>query len=252
MSSSDLSGYNTNDGDGCSSLCAIELNFIWSGGSVSSSDSCSAFPAGLSPDATKTSCVATCGDSKRTSSETCDGGDTTSGDGCSSSCAIEAGLIWNGGTTSSPDVCNICSAGLYPITDSTFVSHIVETAREQVRRLVMTVTQTMEMDAVHYMQSSQTIFEVEDQYHLQISVQHALPDYKEYGQESYYTKNGDKYTGQWDGNYEGQGEINYSKLEQSEMEELHHHLMFAAFAQQDYIQTQVSLFVSHIVETANE
>ena len=26
---------------------------------------------------------------------------------------------------------------------------------------------------------------------------------------TYYTKNGDKYTGQWDGNYEGQGEINY-------------------------------------------
>ena len=62
MSSSDLSGYNTNDGDGCSSLCAIELNFIWSGGSVSSPDSYSACPAGLSPDATKTSCVATCGD----------------------------------------------------------------------------------------------------------------------------------------------------------------------------------------------
>ena len=56
---------------------------------------------------------------KRTSSETCDDGDTTSGDRCSSSCAIEAGLIWNGGTTSSPDVCNICSEGLYPITDST-------------------------------------------------------------------------------------------------------------------------------------
>ena len=29
-----------------------------------------------------------------------------------------------------------------------FVSHIVETAREQVQRLAMTVTQTMEMDAV--------------------------------------------------------------------------------------------------------
>ena len=87
-----------------------------------------------------------------------------------------------------------------------FVSHIVETAREQVWRLVMTVTQTMEMDAVLNVQSSQTIFEVEDQYHLQIRVQHALPDYKEYGQGTYYTKNGDKYTGEWD-DWKGQGEI---------------------------------------------
>ena len=65
------------------------------------------------------------------------------------------------------------------------------------------------MDAVLYVLSSQTLLEVEDQYHLQIRIQHALPDYKEYGQRTYYTKNGDKYTGQYDGNYEGQGEINY-------------------------------------------
>ena len=73
----------------------------------------------------------------------------------------------------------------------------------------MMATQTMEMDAVLYVFSSQTLFEVEDQYHLQIRVRHALPDYKEYGQGTYYTKNGDKYTGQWDGNYEGQAEINH-------------------------------------------
>ena len=110
---------NTNNGDGCSSSCAIESNYIWNGGSTSSADSCSACPAGLSPDVTKTSCVATWGDSKRAGSETCDDGNTTSGDGCSSSCAIEAGSIWNGGTTSSPDTCSICSAGLYPNTGST-------------------------------------------------------------------------------------------------------------------------------------
>ena len=55
-----------------------------------------------------------------------------------------------------------------------FVSNIEETSREQVQRLVMTVTQTMEMDAVLYELSGQTLFEVEDQYHLQIRVQHAL------------------------------------------------------------------------------
>ena len=84
----------------------------------------------------------------------------------------------------------------------------METAREQVQRLVMTVIQTMEMDADLYVLSSQALFEVEDQYHLQIRVQHALPDYKEYGQGTYYTKNGDKYTGQWD-DWKGKGEIKY-------------------------------------------
>ena len=42
------------------------------------------------------------------------------------------------------------------------------------------------------------------------------------------------------------------KLEQSEMEELHHHLMFAIFVLLVFILTQAKLFVSHIVETANE
>ena len=42
------------------------------------------------------------------------------------------------------------------------------------------------------------------------------------------------------------------KLEQSEMEELHHHLMYAIFALQVFTQTQAALFVSHIVETARE
>ena len=40
MSSSDLSGYNTNAGDGCSSLRAIESNYICNGDSTSSYDSC--------------------------------------------------------------------------------------------------------------------------------------------------------------------------------------------------------------------
>ena len=51
----------------------------------------------------------------------------------------------------------------------------------------------MEMDAVLYVLSSEG----------------GWKDGKEYKQGTYYTKNGDKYTGQWDGNYEGQGEINY-------------------------------------------
>ena len=49
----------------------------------------------------------------------------------------------------------------------------------------------MEMDAVLYVLSSEG----------------GWKDGKEYGQGTYYTKNGDKYTGQWDGNYEGQGVI---------------------------------------------
>ena len=51
----------------------------------------------------------------------------------------------------------------------------------------------MEMDAVLYVLSSEG----------------GWKDGKEYEQGTYYTKNGDKYTGKWDGNYEGQREINY-------------------------------------------
>ena len=65
-----------------------------------------------------------CGDSKRSGSETCDDCNTNDGDGCS----------------------------------------IVETAKDQVQRLAMTVTQTMEMDAVlHVHLWSQAGFDQADQ-----------------------------------------------------------------------------------------
>ena len=40
MSSSDLFGYNTNDGDGCSLTWDIESGWTWSGGSQTSKDTC--------------------------------------------------------------------------------------------------------------------------------------------------------------------------------------------------------------------
>ncbi|MEZ4401051.1 MAG: DUF4215 domain-containing protein [Kofleriaceae bacterium] len=53
--------------------------------------------------------VATCGDGQRTGGEACDQGNTTSGDGCSSTCDIEPG--WT--CTGTPSVCTpICGDGI--------------------------------------------------------------------------------------------------------------------------------------------
>jgi fibro-slime domain-containing protein len=65
---------NTVSGDGCTSLCQLEPNFV-----------CPT-PGGQP-------CVSTvrCGDGKIAGSETCDDGNAVSGDGCSSSCHVETG-----------------------------------------------------------------------------------------------------------------------------------------------------------------
>jgi cysteine-rich repeat protein len=57
-------------------------------------------------------CTTVCGDSRKYGSEGCDDGNTNSMDGCSSSCAVEAGYTCSGGTTSTRDTCvdtNDCS-----------------------------------------------------------------------------------------------------------------------------------------------
>ena len=96
---------NTANGDGCSSSCIIETGFTWSGGSSTSKDICNDI----------------CGDGKRsvTDSSKCDDGNTTNGDGCSSSCIIETGFTWSGGSSLSPDICNdICGDGKRSVIDS--------------------------------------------------------------------------------------------------------------------------------------
>jgi cysteine-rich repeat protein len=49
-----------------------------------------------------------CGNGKRETGETCDDGNTTAGDGCSTVCAIELGWTCNGAI---PDACGKCGNG---------------------------------------------------------------------------------------------------------------------------------------------
>ena len=55
------------------------------------------------------------GDGKRSSNETCDDNNDSSGDGWSSDCStIEDGHIWSGGSSITPDQCQQWSSGYYP------------------------------------------------------------------------------------------------------------------------------------------
>ena len=87
MSSSDLFGYNTNDGDGCSLTWDIESGWTWSGDSQTSKDTC----------------LEIWGDDKN----------TTPNDGCSSDCKTENRYNW---APVSPDTFStwtaICEDGL--------------------------------------------------------------------------------------------------------------------------------------------
>ena len=90
---------NTISGDGWSSTCIKEIGWNWSGGSMTSKDSCSEI----------------WGDGIRfnTISSYWDDGNIISGDGCSSIWAKESGWIWSGGTSNSKDICNeICGDGV--------------------------------------------------------------------------------------------------------------------------------------------
>ena len=105
---------NTSNGDGWSSTCTIESNYICTGGTTSSKDTCSACPAGQPPNSLKTLWQEVCGDGLRAGAETCDDQNTSNGDGCTSTCTIESNYIWTGGTTSSKDTCSACLAGQPP------------------------------------------------------------------------------------------------------------------------------------------
>lgn len=80
---------NTVSGDGCSATCTVEAGF-----------DCSEAVAGiivLPPDPSippvPSQCLAAiCGDSIESTGETCDDGNSVSGDGCSSTCSVEIGF----------------------------------------------------------------------------------------------------------------------------------------------------------------
>ena len=84
--------------DGCSSSCTVECGFT-----------CSVGDAGSSGD----SCVATCGDGVRSYYvEACDDGNSEDGDGCSSSCEVEAGWTCAGGWCDLGTCSPVCGDGL--------------------------------------------------------------------------------------------------------------------------------------------
>lgn len=80
---------NTNNGDGCSSSCLIESNWV-----------CSGEPS---------VCTSLCGNGDEDGNEECDDGNTNNGDGCNSYCLIESNWECNGEW---PSVCTpLCGNG---------------------------------------------------------------------------------------------------------------------------------------------
>jgi MYXO-CTERM domain-containing protein len=83
------------DGDGCSSLCAVEPGF-----------SCGGQPS---------ACAASCGDGLLAPDEACDDANTIDGDGCNAGCGLEHGYACEG----APSVCaSACGDGLIADNES--------------------------------------------------------------------------------------------------------------------------------------
>ena len=121
---------NTNNGDGCNSSCtSVESSWVWSGGSTTTSDTCTFCTSGwYQNDATTpTTWVTHWGDGKKAGTEKCDDANTNNGDGCNSLCtSVESSWVWSGGSTTTSDTCTFCSSGWYQndaTTPTTCVTH---------------------------------------------------------------------------------------------------------------------------------
>ena len=149
---------NTKNGDGCSSTCSIETGWTWSGGSSTSKDTWNGIwgdgrrvnsNSGIWDDGNnvsgdgwdsawytevgwtctggsltnKDTCSEICGDGIRfhSSSTYWDDGNTKNGDGCSSTCSIETGWTWSGGSSTSKDTWKeICGDGIRYNSNSSY------------------------------------------------------------------------------------------------------------------------------------
>ena len=121
---------NTVNGDGCKSdWSSVESSWVWSGGSTTSKDTWTFCTSGLYQNnpLNPTVCVPHCGDSLRAGTEKCDDGNTVNSDGCKSDwSSVEASWVWEGGTTTTKDVCTFWTSGFYqndPINPTLWVSH---------------------------------------------------------------------------------------------------------------------------------
>ena len=105
---------NTSNSDGCKSdWSSIESSWVCSGGSTTSKDTCTFCSSGYYQNnaANPTACVTKCGDGFRVGSETCDDGNTVSGEGCTADwLTIETSYVWSGGSSTSKDICKMCSS----------------------------------------------------------------------------------------------------------------------------------------------
>ena len=107
---------NTISGDGWESDCSLVTSgFVCSGGGSAAPSVCFKWTRGLyrNSEVHPTAWVPKCGDGLRAGSEPCDDGNTSSGDGCSSSCSVETGYSCAGGSIYGPDTCIICQKGYY-------------------------------------------------------------------------------------------------------------------------------------------
>lgn len=83
---------NTNDGDGCSSLCAFEVALppFCGNGNLDAGETCDEGAANNNGETCNANCsLPACGDSFLNPQEECDDGNPTNGDGCSSVCLFE-------------------------------------------------------------------------------------------------------------------------------------------------------------------
>lgn len=72
----------------------IENLWVCSGGTTTTVDTCTLCINGESPDPTKTFCAVQCGDGLREPAfERCDDGNVANGDGCDSTCLLEANSV---------------------------------------------------------------------------------------------------------------------------------------------------------------
>ena len=105
---------NTVDGDGCqANWGVVTTGFVCSGGSIIAKDTWIQCTRGFYPNADKNQWITRCGDAIKVGSEGWDDGNSSNGDGCSSSCVVENGYKCSGGSLYSADTWVKWNKGFY-------------------------------------------------------------------------------------------------------------------------------------------